>query len=126
MASPTAGPWSALQRLCRYLVGLPRIVYSFNWQVVDAIDVYTDTEWTGCPRTRKSTSGGVVCRGQHTISWLCKFQSNIALSSCVAELYASLKGAVVGLIFQILPASLVDELPLELLSYACSPIGVLL
>ena len=26
MASPTAGSWLALKRLCRYLVGLPRLV----------------------------------------------------------------------------------------------------
>ena len=34
-----------------------------------------------------------MCRGQHTISWWCKLQSSIALSSCEAELMAASEGA---------------------------------
>ncbi len=45
MAAPTQQSWLALKRLCRYLVGLPRLVYRYDWQTVEAIDVYTDTDW---------------------------------------------------------------------------------
>ena len=67
MSKPTENSWNALGRLCRYLTGLPRLVYTYGWQDVDAIDVYTDTDWAGCPRTRKSTSGGCVMLGKHAI-----------------------------------------------------------
>ena len=68
----------------------------------------------------------MVCRGSHTISWWCKLQSNIALSSCEAELNAALKGAVEGLNVQRLAASLGDELPLELRTDASAARGMIL
>ncbi len=70
MAAPTEQSWAALKRLCRYLVGLPRMVYVYRWQKVQSVEVFTDTDWAGCPRTRKSTSGGCVLLGSHTVkSW---------------------------------------------------------
>ena len=35
-----------------------RLVYKFPWQSATHIEVDSDTNWAGCPRTRKSTSGG--------------------------------------------------------------------
>ena len=67
-----------------------------------------------------------MCRGKHTISWWCKLHSNIALSSCEAELNAALKGAVEGLNVQRLAASLGDTLPLELRTDASAARGVIL
>ena len=67
MSRPTESSWAALKRLCRYLVGLPRLVWLYRWQEVSTMDVYTDTDWAGCPRTRKSTSGGRVLLGSHTL-----------------------------------------------------------
>ena len=32
MAKPTDGSWQALKRLCRYLVGLPRMVWKLRFQ----------------------------------------------------------------------------------------------
>ena len=101
------------------------IRYKFQ-EESEGITVFTDSDWAGDKVTRKSTSGGVVCRGQHTISWWCKLQSNIALSSCEAELNAALKGAVEGLNVQRLAESLGDELPLELRTDASAARGVLL
>ena len=81
MAKPTDSSWNALKRLCRYLVGLPRLVYLYKWQEVSVADVYTDTDWAGCPRTRKSTSGGCVLLGSHTIKTWSSTQSSVSLSS---------------------------------------------
>ena len=77
-------------------------------------------------RLRESTSGGVVCRGSHTISWWCKVQSNIALSSCEAELNAALKGAIEGLNVQRLAAALGDKSSLGLKTDASAARGVIL
>ena len=50
--------------------GRRRLVYCYPWQSADHVDVYSDTDWPGCPRTRKSTSGGCIVLGQHLIkSW---------------------------------------------------------
>ena len=72
MSAPTCSGWTGLKRLTRSLYGMPRLVYLYPWQEIDAIDVYVDTDWAGCARTRKSTSGGCVraphdqIMGQHT------------------------------------------------------------
>ena len=55
--------------------------------------VYTDADWGGCKKTRKSTSGGVVMRGKHCIKYWSKTQSSIVLSTAEAELVALVKGA---------------------------------
>ncbi len=97
MAKPTDSSWQALKRLCRYLVGLPRLVHVYRWQEADTIDVYTDTDWNGCPRTRKSTSGGCVLLGSHTIKTWSSTQASVALSSGEAEFNGVVRGSGVGL-----------------------------
>ena len=124
MASPTAGSWLALKRLCRYLVGLPRLVYSFNWQVVDAIDVYTDTDWAGCPRIRKSTSGGCVLMGSHALKSWSTTQSSVALSSGEAEFNGVVRGSGIALGMQSLLKDLGHELPVRVWTESSAAIGV--
>merc|ERR1712127_598037 len=116
-----------IKRIIRYLKGKPRVAIRYQFQSEsEGITVFTDSDWAGDITTRKSTSGGVVCRGSHTISWWCKLQSNVALSSCEAELNAALKWAVEGLNVQRLAASLGDELSLELRTDASAARGVIL
>ncbi len=93
MAQPTEKSWAAMKRLCRYLVGLPRMVYLYRFQQATGIEVYTDTDWAGCPRTRKSTSGGCVMMGSHLIKSWSSTQSGVALSSGEAEFNGVVRGA---------------------------------
>ena len=83
-----------IKRVIRYLKGKPRVslFYGFQEPHPDLV-VMTDSDWGGDKVTRRSTSRGVVLNSMHTISWWCKLQSSIALSSCEAELNASLKRA---------------------------------
>ena len=64
MSAPTTQDWLALVRLVRYLVGQPRVVYHFPRQdEVREIRPFVDTDFAGCLRTRKSTSGGLAMKG---------------------------------------------------------------
>ncbi len=54
MSRPSMHSWKGLKRLCRFLNGLPRLIYVYRRQTVDCIDIYTDTDWAGCPKTRPS------------------------------------------------------------------------
>ena len=72
-------------------------MYKYCWQVADHIDVYSDTDWAGCIRTRKSTSGGCVMLGSHLIKAWSSTQSSIFLSSGEAEFYGVVKASGVGL-----------------------------
>ncbi|MBS94029.1 MAG: hypothetical protein CL799_06265 [Chromatiales bacterium] len=124
MASPTEGSWAALKRLCRYLVGLPRMVYLYRFQDAESVEVYTDTDWAGCPRTRKSTSGGCVMLGRHTIKSWSSTQSSIALSSGEAELNGVVRGSGVGLGYQSLLRDLGIEAPVRVWTDSSAAIGI--
>ena len=87
MSSPTELAMTALRRLCRYLVGKPRLVFKYPFQKADSIDTYSDTDWAGCPRTRKSTSGGVILLGSHILKTYSATQPTISLSCGEAEFY---------------------------------------
>ena len=57
--------------------------------------MWTDTEYAGCKRIRKSTSGGTVMLGSHLIKSWTSTQSVVALSSGEAEYYGVVKGGSV-------------------------------
>ena len=57
----------------------------------------TDVDWAGCRRSRKSTSGGSISRGDHCIKTCSKTQAVIAKSSAESELYGVVRGACEGL-----------------------------
>ena len=70
------------------MVGKPRLVYEYRWQEEHYFDVYSDTDWAGCPKTRKSTSGGCVMLGGHSIkSWSSTQQGGPKMSSAEAEFH---------------------------------------
>ena len=92
MATPTKGHMKKLRRLGRYLVSHPRVVTMYRWQEQQEIlKGYSDSDWAGCRRTAKSTSGGVVMRGRHYLRSWSSTQKCVSLSSGEAELVAVVK-----------------------------------
>ena len=124
MAKPTECAWAGLKRLARFFSGLPRLVYVFSPQEVTAIDVYVDTDWAGCSRTRKSTSGGCVMMGRHPVKTWSSTQATVALSSGEAEFTGVLKGSGIGLGYQSLLADCGMTLPLRVWTDSSAAIGV--
>ena len=89
MSNPMKSGWSILNKIGRYLSGKPRLVIKSPWQVQQSLATsYTDSDWAGCRKTAKSTSGGIVMLGSHVIKSYSRQQKVIALSSAEAELYA--------------------------------------
>ena len=67
MAVPRKSDLAAFRRLARYVLAVPRLVQCFRWQEpVKEFVVFTDTDFAGCPRTRRSTNGGAIMRGGAT------------------------------------------------------------
>ena len=95
MANPTMADAKAVARLMRFLKGLPRMVQQipFEDRPPAMIEVYVDSDWVGCRKSRKSTSGGIVYFGGVAVRGWSRNQNVIALSSGEAEYYAALKGA---------------------------------
>ena len=79
MAKPTELSLQALKRLGRYLEGTRRLVFTYGWQSAERIEAYSDTDWAGCARTRKSTSGGCLMLGSHLIKSWSSTQGPLAL-----------------------------------------------
>ena len=92
MAKPTVGAWKKLKRAVRYLIGEKRTVLMYPWQGRETtIETYTYSNWAGCRRTGKNTSGGAITIGEHFIKGWSSTQAGIALSSAEAELVAMTK-----------------------------------
>ena len=62
MAVPKAGDVVNLKRLLRYFRGGPEFAFYFNFQdVPNAAVGFSDSDWAGCVKTRRSASGGGSC-----------------------------------------------------------------
>jgi hypothetical protein len=98
MSKPGTKDWESLKRLGRYLKGKERMIIKFEYQQWNKrIQVWSDTDYAGCHRTRKSTNGGIVRIGNHAIKSYSTTQPVIALSSGEAEYYGLVKGGSLGL-----------------------------
>ena len=64
------------------------------------IKAYVDSDWAGCRKTHKSTSGGVLMLGATAVRGWSTNQAVIALSSGEAEYYVAFKGASNALGYQ--------------------------
>ena len=125
MSRPTVTSMQALKRFGRYLVDKPRVRTLFGYQgVVHCLDTYVDTDYAGCRRTRKSTSGGLVRLGEHTIKTWSLTQSVVTLSSGEAEFYGLVRGASVTLGTKGLMSDLGVQLQVHIHSDASAAIGI--
>ena len=115
---------AALKRFGRYLLGRPRLVFRYVFQSADTVDCYSDTDWAGCPKTRKSTSGGVILLGSHILKTYSSTQPTISLSSGEAEFYGVVKGSGAALGQQSLFADLGIALQVRVWTDSSAAIGI--
>ena len=94
MANPTTLDLMKVKRCIRYLLGAPRCIVPFRYQnEVSSITAWSDSDFAGCVKSRKSTSGGVILFGECIINSYSSIQAVRALSSGEAEYYAFVKAA---------------------------------
>ena len=73
---------------------IPQMVNWYKYQdESDQAPAYTDSDWAGCGRTRRSTSGGCSHRGQHMLKFWSKTQAAVSMSSAEAELGTSVNAS---------------------------------
>ena len=99
MSGPRASGEARMKRIARYLAKYPELVWRYGRGEPgeDVVDVYSDSDWAACRRSRRSTSGGVIVVDGGTVKHWSSTQATIALSVGEAEYYALVKAAAEGL-----------------------------
>ena len=124
-AAPNKKSWERLKRVVRFLVGQPRVVWWYRWQDrPDYLEGYVDTDFAGCHRTRRSTSGGIALHGQHPIKHWSSTQTTVALSSGEAELGGICKGSSICIGLQSIARDLGFQWQLKMFTDAIPAIGI--
>jgi len=126
-AVPNRHSHERLKRVCRYLVGKPRLIHKYDWgsgAADDYLEVYCDTDFAGCKETRRSTSGGVCLFGGSNIKQWSKTQTTIALSSGEAELHGINSGITQGLGLQSIAKDLGFDVKVRVHSDATAALGI--
>jgi transposase InsO family protein len=85
MAAPRSTHFSAVLRILRYLKGTLFHGLYFSSRSSLQLHAYTDADWAGDPKDRRSTTGYCFLLGTSIISWRSKKQTVVARSSTEAE-----------------------------------------
>nr|GEZ43692.1 uncharacterized mitochondrial protein AtMg00810-like [Tanacetum cinerariifolium] len=73
----------------KYLKGQPKLGLWYPRESPFVLEAYSDSDYAGVNKDRKSTTGGCQFMGRRLISWQCKKQTIVATSSTEAEYVAA-------------------------------------
>lgn len=85
MQKPREEHWEAALRVVRFLKGSPGQGILLQKDSDLKLYGWCDSDWAGCPLTRRSLTGWFVLLGQSPISWKTKKQHTVSRSSAEAE-----------------------------------------
>ncbi|GJS04353.1 uncharacterized mitochondrial protein-like protein [Tanacetum coccineum] len=87
--TPTTSNLKAVKKIFKYLKGQPRLGLWYPRESPFVLEAYSDSDYAGANKDRKSTTGGCQFLGRRLISWQCKKQTIVATSSTEAEYVAA-------------------------------------
>ncbi|KAJ9556664.1 hypothetical protein OSB04_011278 [Centaurea solstitialis] len=85
VSDPRQNHMDALSRILRYLKATPGQGILLPKEGGTSLVAYSDSDWLGCPLTRRSRTGYLLLFGGAPISWKTKKQSVVSRSSAEAE-----------------------------------------
>ena len=85
IVEPRRVHWVAAKHMLRYLAGT--VDYGLDYRGSGGVSLvgFTDSDWEGCVRDRKSTSGCCFSLGSAAVLWFSRKQKSVALSSAKTE-----------------------------------------
>ncbi|CAK0882798.1 unnamed protein product, partial [Prorocentrum cordatum] len=126
MQRPTERHLRLLKRAGRFLIGAPRAIWKWGRQRAPTVmDIYSGTDWAGCPITRRSTSSVVIKHGQHLIVTASTTQIPISMSSGEAEFYGCVRAASRAIGMQSLCQGLGRDVSLRIWSDSAAALGIM-
>ena len=105
--APRVCDWLAAETLARYLRTTPRLGRAVvldpasKGTALLSLELYSDSDWAGCPETRRSTDNIVVCLGGAVVQTSCQTQPGLPATSsggtyCLRMVLASALGEKLG------------------------------
>ncbi|KAK0594086.1 hypothetical protein LWI29_016031, partial [Acer saccharum] len=91
-ADPKESHLSCVKRIIRYVNGTSNYGIWYSFDTNASLVGFSDADWAGNCDDRKSTSGGCFFLGNNLVSWFCKKQNSISLSTAEAEYIAAGSG----------------------------------
>lgn len=90
--SPGTMHWAAFKRVLRYLCHTKTVGITLGGDSIN-LDAFSDSDYAGCPYTRRSITGYVMRIGRGCVSWRARKQATVATSSTEAEYRAAYEAA---------------------------------
>ncbi|XP_062557877.1 uncharacterized protein LOC134222730 [Armigeres subalbatus] len=90
--NPGKTHWIAAKRILRYLKGTKSVKLVYRKQNEVLFEGFTDADWGNDPESRRSITGYVFQYAGGSVSWSCRRQPTVALSTTEAE-YMALSAA---------------------------------
>ena len=81
MQTPHESHWKEAKRILRYIRGTIQFGIHYSTGGKPLLVGFTDSDWAGDPDDRKSTTGYVFSLGSRPVTWACKKQKDLAISS---------------------------------------------
>jgi hypothetical protein len=85
MQTPHESHWKEAKRILHYVHGTIQFGIHYSSGGTPLLVGFTDSDWVDDPDDQKSTAGYVFSLGSGPVTWACKKQQAIALSSAEAE-----------------------------------------
>nr|GEU31712.1 retrovirus-related Pol polyprotein from transposon TNT 1-94 [Tanacetum cinerariifolium] len=79
----------AVKKIFKYLKGQPKLVLWYPKELLFVLEAYSDNDYAGANKDRKSITGGCQFLGRQLISWQCKKQTIVTTSYTEAEYVAA-------------------------------------
>ncbi|CAL9239925.1 unnamed protein product [Arabidopsis halleri] len=85
MHTPSEDDFNLLKRIIRYIKGTLSLGINFSNSTDSVLRAYSDSDWSGCKDTSRSTGGFCTFLGENIISWSSKRHGTVSHSSTKAE-----------------------------------------
>jgi hypothetical protein len=88
-AAPKVCHLKAVKRILCYLKGRPNLGLWYPYDDDFILTAFSDSDYGGCNADKKSTTGGCQFLGSRLVTWQCKKQATVSISSAEAEYIAA-------------------------------------